>query len=60
MVTLLILYVDDILFIGNDVEMVSLVNIWLSTQFQMKDISEAQYILEIKILQDRKNKNISC
>ena len=60
MVTLLILYVDDILFIGNDVEMVSLVNIWLSTQFQMKDISEAQYILEIKILHDRKNKNISC
>ena len=60
MVTLLILYVDDILFIGNDVEMVSLVNIWLSTQFQMKDISEAQYILEIKILHDRKNKNIAC
>ena len=60
MVTLLILYVNDIQFIGNDVEMVSLVNIWLSTQFQMKDISEAQYILEIKILHDRKNKNISC
>ena len=60
MVTLLILYVDDILFIGNDVEMVSLVNIWLSTQFQMKDISEAQYVLEIKILHDRKNKNIAC
>ena len=60
MVTLLILYVNDIQFIGNDVEMVSLVNIWLSTQFQMKDISEAQYILEIMILHDRKNKNISC
>ena len=60
MVTLLILYVDDILFIGNDVEMVSLVNIWLSTQFQMKDISEVQYVLEIKILHDRKNKNIAC
>ena len=60
MVTLLILYVNDIQFIGNDVEMVSLVNIWLSTQFQMKDISEAQYVLEIKILHDRKNKNIAC
>ena len=45
--TLLILYVDDILFIGNDVEMLSLVNIWLSTQFQMKDIREAQYVLEM-------------
>ena len=60
MVTLLILYVNDIQFIGNDVEMVSLVNIWLSTQFQMKDISEVQYVLEIKILHDRKNKNIAC
>ena len=47
MVTLLVLYVDDILLIGNDVEMLSLVNIWLSTQFQMKDIREAQYVLEM-------------
>ena len=59
MVTLLVLYVDDILLIGNDVEMLSLVNIWLSTQFQMKDLGEAHYVLEIKLLHSRKNKNIA-
>ena len=59
MVTLLVLYVDDILLIGNDVEMLSLVNIWLSTQFQMKDLGEAHYVLEIKLFHGRKNKNIA-
>ena len=59
MVTLLILYVDDILLIGNDVEMLSSVIFWLSTQFQMKDLGEAHYVLEIKLLHSRKNKNIA-
>ena len=55
----LILYVDDILLIGNDFEMLSKVKIQLATQFQMKDLGEAQYVLGIKIIQDRKNKIIS-
>ena len=33
MVVFMILYVDDILLIGNDVRLLSLVKIWLSTQF---------------------------
>ena len=41
MVVFMILYVDDILLIGNDVGLLSLVKIWLSTQFQMKDLGEA-------------------
>ena len=41
MVIFMILYVDDILLIGNDVGLLSLVKIWLSTQFQMKDLGEA-------------------
>ena len=41
MMVFMILYVDDILLIGNDVGLLSLVKIWLSTQFQMKDLGEA-------------------
>ena len=51
----MVLYVDDILLIGNDVRLLSSVKIWLSTKFQMKDLGEVQYILEIKVLRDRKN-----
>ena len=52
----LILYVDDILLIGNDVWVMSSVNIWLPSQFDMKDLGEANFILGIKLWQDRKNK----
>ena len=41
MVVFMILYVDNILLIGNDVRLLSLVKIGLSTQFQMKDLREA-------------------
>ena len=58
-VIFLILYVDDILFIGNDFEMLSKVKIQLATQFQMKDFGKAQYVLGIKIIRDRKNKIIA-
>ena len=34
----LVFYVDDILLIGNDVGMMSSVKIWLSSQFEMKDL----------------------
>ena len=50
----LILYVGDILLIGNDFEMLSMVKIQLATQFQMKDLGEAQYVLSIKIIRERK------
>ena len=55
----LILYVDDILLIGNDVELLSAVKGWLATQFDMTDIGEASYALGIKLLRDRKNKLIA-
>ena len=45
----LVLYVDDILLIGNDVGVMSLVKFWLSSQFDMKDLGEANFILEIKL-----------
>nr|KYP69122.1 Retrovirus-related Pol polyprotein from transposon TNT 1-94 [Cajanus cajan] len=52
-ITLLVLYVDDILLIGNDVPTMQSTKIWLSKQFSMKDLGEVTYILGIKIYRDR-------
>ncbi|KAL0394448.1 UNVERIFIED_CONTAM: hypothetical protein Slati_4411000 [Sesamum latifolium] len=52
-VAYLVLHVDDILLIGNDVKMLGDIRAWLSSQFSMKDMSEASYILGIKINMDR-------
>ena len=49
----LILYVDDILLIGNDISMLNLVKESLNGKFLMKDLGEAMYILGIKIYRDR-------
>ena len=51
-VVFLVLYVDDILLIGNDVGTLSSVKVWLSNQFDMKDLGEASHILGIKLLRD--------
>ena len=55
-VKFLILYVDDILLIGNDIETLSSVKVWLSNQFDMKDLGEASHILGIKLLCDRQKR----
>ncbi|KAJ9557532.1 hypothetical protein OSB04_012146 [Centaurea solstitialis] len=52
-VTFLVLYVDDILLIGNDVPTLQSVKAWLSRCFQMKDLGEAAYTLGIKIYRNR-------
>jgi hypothetical protein len=48
-VTFLVLYIDDILLIGNNVGTLSTLRIWLSNQFDMKDLREESYILEINL-----------
>ncbi|KAL0454865.1 UNVERIFIED_CONTAM: hypothetical protein Slati_0825700 [Sesamum latifolium] len=53
LVAYLVLYIDDILFIENDVKMLGDIKAWLSTQFSMKDMGEASYILGMKIYRDR-------
>ncbi|KAG9450499.1 hypothetical protein H6P81_010464 [Aristolochia fimbriata] len=53
------LYVDDILLMGNDLDMVLRIKEWLKTQFDMKDMGEALFILGIKIERDRKVKKLS-
>ena len=52
-VVFLVLYVDDILLIENDMGMLSSFKVWLSTQFDMKDLGEASHILGIKLMRDR-------
>ena len=53
------LYVDDILLIGNEVGVMSSIKVWLSSQFDMKDLGKANFILGIKLWRDRKNKMLS-
>ncbi|KAJ9541041.1 hypothetical protein OSB04_027547 [Centaurea solstitialis] len=57
-VTFLVLYVDDILLIGNDIPTLQSVKEWLSKCFQMKDLGEAAYILGIKIYRNRSKRLI--
>ncbi|GKA87623.1 retrotransposon protein, putative, ty1-copia subclass [Tanacetum coccineum] len=52
-VTFLILYVDDILIMGNSIPMLQDVKSYLGKCFAMKDLGEAAYILGIKIYRDR-------
>jgi len=57
-ITFLILYVDDILLIGNDIELLNSVKEYLNKSFSMKDLGEAAYILGIKIYRDRSKRLI--
>ena len=45
----LVLYVDDILLIGNDIPMLEAIKTALRKSFSMKDLGEAAYILGIRI-----------
>ena len=51
--TFIVLYVDDVLLIGNDIPMLTSVKAWLSLKFSMKDLGEAAFILGINIYRDR-------
>nr|GEW51694.1 hypothetical protein [Tanacetum cinerariifolium] len=57
-VTFLILYVDDILIMGNHIPILQDVNSYLGKCFAMKDLGEAVYILGIKIYRDRSRRLI--
>ena len=54
----LVLYVDDILLIGNNIQMLETVKSSLRKSFSMKDLGEATYILGIKIYRDRSKRLI--
>ncbi|KAL6312302.1 hypothetical protein AAG906_014654 [Vitis piasezkii] len=57
-VVFLVLYVDDILLIGNCIGMLTSVKDWLSQRFDMKDLGEAAHILGIKLMRNRKKRMI--
>ncbi|KAL2230849.1 UNVERIFIED_CONTAM: Retrovirus-related Pol polyprotein from transposon TNT 1-94 [Sesamum indicum] len=48
----LVLYVDDILLMGNDFKMLDDIKAWLSIQFFMNNMGEAAYILCFEIYSD--------
>jgi hypothetical protein len=47
--------VDDILLISSDVSLLLETKRFLSLNFDMKDLSEASFVLEIEIHRDRRN-----
>ena len=51
-VAFLILYVDDILLIGNNTKFLNSIKGYFNKIFSMKDLGEAAYILGIKIYRD--------
>ena len=53
------LYVDEILLIGNDIEILDSIKGYLNKNFSMEDLGEATYILSIKIYRDRSRRLIS-
>jgi hypothetical protein len=49
---ILCLYVDDILIFGNNINVIKEVKDFLSNNFEMKDLGEADVILNIKLLRE--------
>ena len=56
---ILSLYVDNILITGNDKEFFERHQRTLSSNFEMKDMGEAAYILEVKISRNSSKKLLS-
>jgi len=52
----LTLYVDDILLVGNNLEMIEATKKWLSSVFEMKDMGEAKYVLGMEIIRNHPKK----
>ena len=50
---ILVLYVDDILLAASDLGLLHDVKNYLSSNFEMKDMGEASYVIGIEIFRDR-------
>ena len=55
---ILVLYVDDIILTGNDVEKMTEIKISLSNVFKMKDLGEPEVFLGMKIIRDKNNQTM--
>jgi hypothetical protein len=54
----LVLYVDDMLLIGNNKKIIQDVKTQLSSKFDMKDLGAANFILGMEIKRDQENKKL--
>ena len=54
----LVLYVDDMLLVGNDKEIIQDLKTQLSSKFDMKDLGGANYILGMEIKRDRAKRKL--
>ncbi|GJS00686.1 retrotransposon protein, putative, ty1-copia subclass [Tanacetum coccineum] len=54
-----VLYVDDILLMGNSIAMLQEIKSWLCKCYSIKDLGEAAYILRIKIIRNRSKRLIA-
>src|ERR1700733_8950350 len=54
----LVLYVDDMLLVGNDKEIIQDLKTQFSSKFDMKDIGAANYILGMEIKRDRAKRKL--
>ncbi|RVW39706.1 Retrovirus-related Pol polyprotein from transposon TNT 1-94 [Vitis vinifera] len=52
---ILLLYVDDMLIVGSDIEKINNLKKQLSKQFEMKDLGAAKQILGMRIIRDKAN-----
>ena len=55
---ILSLYVDDILIASNIFASIEEIKNFLNSQFEMKDMGEASFVLGIQIIRDRKSKTL--
>ena len=55
---ILLLCVDDMLVVGHDKSMINKLKKDLGSQFAMKDLGQAQQILGMRIIRDRKNRRL--
>lgn len=55
---ILLLYVDDMLIVGQDTKKIASLKKSLSKSFAMKDLGSAREILSMRITRDRKNKKL--
>ena len=54
----LVLYVDDMLLVGNDKEIIQDLKTQLSSKFDMKDLGASSYILGMEIKRDRTKRKL--
>jgi hypothetical protein len=53
-----VLYVDDMLLVGNNMDVIKEVKSHLSSKFDMKDLGAANFILGMEIKRDHANKKL--